>query len=510
MIKGNTELASWVMANTQLDIQFPFVNHIYSAITGQTNKCANNNVMPYKNIKDGFGFCGSANACQCCKESVSNKVKSAKAAYSESDRIKINAKRKATTLELHGVTNNGQTPSAIAAHKSAYQDTNKVAAIVSQIGQTKLTRYGNATYNNSKQIIETNLKKYGVTNTWSLAADKQNPNLVNLKDKTLLAQVFPKLSVTDIAALYNVHVQTVYHYLNLHGFREPYKSTFEQEIVYFLKSLGITNIVTNNRTLIGKELDIFLPDYNLAIEFNGVYWHHDQVPHVTKTYHYDKFIKCEEKGILLLTIFSNSWEDKKDIWKQKIANKLLQNPKRVYARATSIVKLTAGDTATILNNHHVQGYCPAQHCYGLKYNNEIVAVMTFSNKRAGIGKQRGDNAFELVRFVTTCSVVGGASKLLAHFVKQHQPATIFSYSDNQYSTGNLYKVLGFAQEQETKCGYWYYDPSKRKAFHRYSFTKFKLVSAGFDPDSTEKEIMNSRGFLRIWDCGTRTWVLNLR
>jgi len=45
---------------------------------------------------------------------------------------------------------------------------------------------------------------------------------------------------------------------------------------------------------------------------------------------------------------------------------------------------------------------------------------------------------------------------------------------------------------------------KLKTFSGYSF----CGKAGFDQSKTEFEIMDEQGFLRIWDCGTRTWVLN--
>jgi hypothetical protein len=291
--------------------------------------------------------------------------------------------------------------------------------------------------------------------------------------------------------------------------REPYKSTFEQEITTFLVNHGITNIVTNKRNIIGKELDIYLPDFNLAIEYNGEYWHHDKVPHITKHYHYDKFMLCENNNIKLFTIFGNSWQEKKNIWKEKILSSIGLASRRIYARKTKIVQISSKDTKEFLNKHHIQGYSASKYCYGLVYNDELVAVMTFSDKRVGIGKNRGEGSFELVRYATSCSVVGGASKLLTHFIKSQTPKIIYSYSDNQYSHGDLYKLLDFELEKISKCGYWYYDPVKHRSYHRYNFTKHKLVSMGYDVNKTEKQIMNELGFLRIYDCGSKTWVLKL-
>jgi G:T-mismatch repair DNA endonuclease (very short patch repair protein) len=485
-----------------------FLEQLYFAVYKTSNLCPFGNVRPLKTFS-GYSFCGRAGVCQCARDSVSKSVSNAKSNYTIEEKEKINDKRKQTTLELYGVSNNGQTPSALSNHRAFYDNKLGVESVVAQIKRTKLINYGDDTYNNREQAEKTCLAKYGVKNTWSLTEEKQNPNLNILRDKDQLSNIFPKFSVDEISTMYSLHAQTVYYYLNKHGFREPYKSTFEKEIVHYLNELGITNILTNKRNIIGKELDIFLPDYNLAIEYNGVYWHHDKIPYITKTYHYDKFKACEDKGIELFSIFSDSWEAKKDIWKRKIRAKLQLSLDKVYARKTICEKIDIAETRQFLNNNHVQGYCVAQYAYCLKVDDKIVAVMTFSNGRTGIGKFPDINTFELVRYATSCSVIGGASKILTQFIKDIQPQQIISYSDNQYSVGNLYKTLNFTMISENKAGYRYYNPTTKKMYHRYSFTKYKLIEAGFDPAKTEKEIMNSRGFLRIWDCGTRTWALTL-
>jgi hypothetical protein len=507
ILKRNNEVLAYI--NTHASHLDNFLEQLYFVVYRTSNICPTGKIKQLKTFA-GYSFCGRAGVCQCAKESVSKSVSISKQQYTPEETQKINEKRLNTTIHMYGVTNAGQLESSIKAHKLLYENVAAVEDITTQIKKTKLGKYGDENYNNREKCEVTCLEKYGFKNTWSLTDDKQNPNLDLLRDKGKLSELFPRLSVQEIADTHNLHVQTVYHYLNKHGFREPYKSTFEKEIIYFLNELGITNIVSNTRSIIGKELDIFLPDYNLAIEYNGIYWHHDKIPHISTTYHRDKFIECEKKGIELFTIFSNSWESKKNVWKKKIISKLGLVPDKIYARKTEIVALTSGDTRTILDNNHVQGYCTAQYCYGLKYNSEVVAVMTFSRKRVGIGKDRGSENYELVRYVTSHPVIGGASKILAHFIKSHSPISIYSYSDNQYSIGKLYNTLGFILEKDNLAGYKYYSPTEKKMYHRYKFAKHNLVKAGFNPLSTEKAIMDDRGFLRIWDCGTRTWVLNCK
>jgi hypothetical protein len=506
MIKNNPIYWEWVLEHSQVSILNTSAQ-IYSAVHNTSGICTKGNQQKFDSIKNGFKFCGTTANCQCAKESVSQKVIKAKASRTKEQIEQENKKRAITSLERYNVTNNGQTPKALLNHLMCYKDQEKVKSINEKIKNTKLVNHGSKSFNNRKQAIATNLKKYGVENTWMLTEHKQNPNLQLLKNIDYIKTIFPKFTVEEIADQLNVHPQTVYYYLGMHGLREPYKSTFEQEIVSFLKEHGIEKIITNSRSIIGKEIDVYLPEFDLAIEYNGEYWHHDAIPHINKTYHYEKFKDCENRQITLFTIFGNSWKHKKDIWKNKILAKLGKAPK-VFARKTQLVELSPKETKTFLDQNHVQGYCVSQIGYGLVEDNMLVAVMTFSKNRSGIGKKRSDTDYELVRYASSKTVVGGASKLLKHFIKMHSPTNIVSYSDNQYSIGALYKQLGFLLEHENKAGYWYFNPATKKQYHRYQFTKHKLIKDGFDPDKTEAQIMKERGFLKIWDCGSRTWVLS--
>ncbi len=509
ILKRNKEVEEYIKQHCS-HITTSYLEKLYYAAYRKINICPLGKVQPLKTFK-GYSFCGKTGACDCAKKSVSKNVSATKKLYTKLENDKINSSRVATNLLLYEVSNTGQTSTARQAHSDFYDDEIKVADVINRIKATKLKNHGDEKYNNRIKAVETCLEKYKVKNPWSLRADKQNPLLNYLEDKAILATLFPRYSVEEISDMLNVHVQTVYRYLALHKFRDPYRSTFEKEIVFYLNSLGITNIITNNRKILGgKELDIFLPDYNLAIEYNGIYWHHDQVSHITRQYHYDKFKKCESLGIDLFSIFSDSWEDKKDAWKNKISAKVGIFENTTYARNTKTALLTPTDTKTILEFNHVQGYSTSEICYGLIHDNEIVAVMTFSKPRPNIGKDRGNNSYELVRYVTTHNVPGGASKLLTHFRKIHNPEFIYSYSNNMYSVGKLYNKLGFLLETEHKAGYWYYSPTARRSYHRSNFSKYKLINAGFDKNSTESEIMYNRGYLRLWDCGTKTWILNLK
>ena len=279
------------------------------------------------------------------------------------------------------------------------------------------------------------------------------------------------------------------------------------------------NYETNVRNVIPpKELDIYIPSKKIAIECNGVYWHSLK----TNNYHINKTKMCNERDIQLLHI----WED----WiidpnKSLIIESILKNKIGVerdttiiYARKCIIEQCTdKKEYLKFLDDNHIQGRSGFKIGYGLRYNGELVSVMTFCTKRGCMGnKNINNNEWELSRFCNKLNyrIPGGASKLLNHFIKDNNPTTIYSFSSNDISNGNLYKQLGFVTDNKINSSYWYVDKKTFKRYHRTSFTKDSIIKKGFiknlDKSTwTEKEVMNANNFICIYDSGQLKWILNL-
>jgi hypothetical protein len=475
----------------------------YNFLNPGENICKNNKSKKFNSITKGYRFCGKASVCECARDSVSENVSKTKQSYSDSIKKKINQKRSQTVVSKYGVENVGQTAKAKLEHKKFYKDKNQVAAVNKKIKNTKFEKYGDKNYNNPIKIKQSLKETYS---TDYLIEKYNNSGFETLKNADKLAELYRTKSVEQIAEQLGVHVQTIYKYLNINGIREPYKSSEETEIVSFLQSLGITNIVRNSRKLIPskKEIDIYLPDYNTAIEYNGVYWHHEDVDHITRSYHSSKYYQCQEQGINLITVFSNFWKTKPDVVKNTIKNRLGINNEKIAARKCVVKQIKSKDTKELLEKYHIQGYTPASVCLGLYYNQELIAVMTFSKARIAIGKNK--SGYELVRFASKVRVVGGAGKLLSYFLKNFGNEKIFSYSNNEWSNGDLYRSLGFDLAKEIPPSYWYLKPREEKLFHRFNFSKQKLIKMGYDGNLTERQITRQMGLMKIWDCGKKLWV----
>lgn len=283
-------------------------------------------------------------------------------------------------------------------------------------------------------------------------------------------------------------------------------SSFEIEIGIFLDSLNINFEKRNRSILDGLELDYFLPEYNLAIECNGLYWHNELFK--SKKYHINKTIKCRSKSIDLLHIWEDDWKYKKDIIKSIIKNKLNITDDKIWSRKCIIRDVSTNEYRKFLEENHIQGYSSSTYNIGLYYNDELVSLMTFGWRRTNNKRE-----YELIRFCNKInySVIGSASKLFKYFLNNNNNNNnefISSYSDISLFTGGIYDILGFKMVGLSEPNYfWIVDGIKR---HRYNFSKRKLVKEGYDINKTEVEIMNDRGYWRIFSTGQEKWIYDLK
>lgn len=266
----------------------------------------------------------------------------------------------------------------------------------------------------------------------------------------------------------------------------------EQELKDFITGIGVTGIFNSRKIIPPKEIDIWLPDFNLAIEFCGLYWHSDVHDRITPNYHSDKLSACQQHGIQLLTFFEDEWYEKRNVIENIIKHKLHKQPS-TFARKCSIRDVTKNQKQQFFNRYHIQGTGHGSINYGLYDENQMVACITFIN--------HGKGRYELNRFATIGSVVGGFSKLLTHFQRNNTWTNILSFADRRFSVGDVYIKNGFELTNTSKPGYYY--TTNKKRFHRKTFMKRFLPKylPTFDPNLTEWENMDNHNIHRIWDCG---------
>ena len=377
-----------------------------------------------------------------------------------------------------------------------------------KIRKTKLERYGKEDFTNPEKAKKTCLERYGYSSYCKTSEFKERlaksaiskyKHAENFNKEYIEANFIEDgfLKIHECSEYFGVHVSVIYKRIKNLGIEFKFRTGSSDAENSLFSWIPVENKIHNSRGIIPpKELDIFIPDYNLAIEYNGNYWHSFYEPN----YHKEKTMLCLEKGIKLFQIFET---DNLEIWKSMILNSLGKSTK-IYARNCEIRQVSSKEASLFLDENHIQGKCGSNIRLGLFYNDNLVQIMTFGKPRFN---KKYD--FELLRLCSLRGhcVVGGASKLFKFF-RENFKGSVITYCNLRYSYGNIYKTLGFTQLSINEPSYFY---SKNfEVLSRYQCQKHKLKNflENFDENLTESENMINNGYLKVFDSGSITFVMD--
>ena len=483
---------------------------------------------------------------------------------------KIREQIQTTVMEKYGVDNVLKSPTI----REKIQATNierygtPVAAsspiVQNKIQSTNLERYGTKCVLSSNAIREkvtnTLQEKYGVSNPFQLDSVKQKSAQTNLQrygatnwrasqsylnriipdaDKVIAYDTFKSNVRAYISANY-IESPTIYQLSQDFGIKPSaiyphivdqgcqdcvkyYESTMESEVKDFLLSLdpNMQIIMHDRKTIAPYELDIYLPDYNFAIECDPTYTHnssygayHQDDP-LPRNYHAIKSQMALSVNIELFHIFGYEWVNTSDVIKSMIKTRLGFVETRIFARNTYVVEIPHIEAMSFLATNHRQGFTPTKICLGLKLisDNTLVSLMTFNPLKAHQGHRKADfNDWELSRFcnLRDTVVVGGASKLFKYFVSNYEFSKLVSFSDIAHTSGKLYQILGFTQVLVSVPSYVWVHLKTDAYYKRTTCMKSKLKKLFNDPTIdiehlTEKQIMESHGYVQVFDSGLIRW-----
>lgn len=383
--------------------------------------------------------------------------------------------------------------------------------IKSKVRNTKKERYGDEKYNNWQKGINVRIDRYGK------AFNNTNYILQRRFLKTQWTDIEILDNILSFSSLENINqkrinvrckkcgrIWKVYLYNN----RIPvcshcstkYNSVSkqEQEISTFISQLlPKEKIITGDRSILkGKELDIYIPSKNLAIEYNGIYWHSDQK--VDKNYHLRKTQVSNTQGIQLIHILDIQWLKRKELIKSMLKHKLGLNSNRIYARKCKVSPVKSKDKKEFLDKNHLQGNCRSSINIGLYYNDVLVSLLTIGTPRFNKNYD-----YEILRFANRqdTNVVGGFSKMFTYFTRNYKFNSMLTYVDRDWSVGTIYRLSGFKYSGTTPPNYFYV--KNGNLFPRQMFQKHKLKESLpiFDSNLTEYENMLNNGYSRIYNTG---------
>lgn len=402
-------------------------------------------------------------------------------------------KSKKTCLERYGVEHNSQS-----------EEIKKKKKI------TNLKRFG-VEYNlQSKEFEEkskkTTLQKYGVEHT-SKSKEIRNKQLITRrKNRTKKIAKELDITVNDIDYVDGIYIirnyckkhkiftisqnqlhQRWYKYnKNICTECDPidkHRSIGENSIRKFIKD--DLKIKTKELKINRFEIDIYLPDFNLGIEYNGLFWHSTDFK--DKNFHINKTELFNKNKIDLIHVFENEWLYKNEIIKSMIKSKIGIYDKTIHSKECHIKEIN-GDKLVkkFLEDNHIQGFVESDIKIGLFYCNELISLIVLKKKQ---------NEYEILRCCDKLNtqIIDSTSRILKNFIDNHNPKEILLHIDRRYSNGEEYYSLGFEKISYTEPNHKIYDKN--------NFRNDISIENEYNSKKSEKEMMKEKGYLCIYDCG---------
>lgn len=277
--------------------------------------------------------------------------------------------------------------------------------------------------------------------TYIMISYAKENNLMQYRDEIKFKEKKKELLKNNLLEKYGVkNVMDVQEFREKAILNKPdiHVSKPEIELREYVQSIYSGEVTrTNDGTY---ELDIYIPDKKVGIEYNGNYWH--SLKNREKNYHYNKSKHFEEKGIRVIHIWEYEWDNprQRPILENIIKNALGLNDKTIYARKCKIEVRPSASMKDFFQKNNIQGFRGGKFAICLVYENEVVMAYMMGHCFFGKGKYE----WEVIRGATKLgyNVVGGASKIWNYFLAEYNPTNCVYYIDYNYFNGNSLPYLG--------------------------------------------------------------------
>ena len=410
--------------------------------------------------------------------------------------------------------------------------------------KTKEQRYGDANYNNREQASNTCLEKYNVDNpakvdlfmknayqtkidkygldncnNWVKGHETRIDNFGSLEESyritTLHRQetLLDEYGVDNIAKLEEtkekIKISTRNTFQEKYGVdcywllpdakrsndskNSSYNVAFEQLLIQ--NNISFEREVTVGRFIYDFKVNDYLIEINPAATHN-ITWSPYSDTGIDKKYHKNKSDNAIKHGYRCIHIWE--WDDYNKIIKQ-----LLLTKTKIYARNCDIKNVELQEAKEFINKNHLQGYARDSIRIGLYHNNELISIMTFGKPRYNLTAD-----YELIRYCSSCTVIGGAEKIFKYFLKTYNPEFVVSYCDTAKFAGNVYNKLGFEYITSTLSHHWFNFKTKQhildSLLRKRGFDQ--LFNTNFGKGTSNSDLMIQHGFVEVVDSGQTTYM----
>lgn len=350
------------------------------------------------------------------------------------------------------------------------------------IRENNINKYGTEFPSQCEEVkqktINTNIEKYGCN--FPIQNKDINNKVINTKIKNGQIRIIDGKNMEEWAKNLDKPYSTLIAQISKYGFDVAIKmqnrgpSSLEQCFKIWLDSIDVKYIHQFN--IENRYADFLLPDYNIIVELDGLYWHCDLF--LDNKYHFDKHELYSKHSYRSFFFREDEIENKFNIVQSILNNAMHKNNNKVFARKCKVIKLSRNESDDFFNTNHLMGSGSGV-SYGLEYDNKIVSAISIKNTK------KQDKNYEISRFcnIINTSVIGGFSRLLSHFINDSDVDCITTFIDRRYGIGLYLENLDFKRKSCNASFKW---TNTKETFHRLRFPG----NSGYD-----------NGLMKIWDCG---------
>ncbi len=268
-------------------------------------------------------------------------------------------------------------------------------------------------------------------------------------------------------------------------------NNFKNEILKLIRSIGPDlSLEMENDISETEKADLSIPEINIAFKF-----------HLIDEQNIDESRNLDSAPTFKLI---HVWEDHWVFHHEKIESKirsLLGKTFRVHGRETKVASITNPQLIEFLKLNHLNVPIKGKYKFGLMKDDELLAVISFSNGREMIRDGIVYNSYELLRFCNklNVTVVGGFTKLLNHFIKKRNPDDIMTYVDCDWSDGKTFESIGFELVERTPPLHFWLDPNT--GIRHYPNVLLKELNVSEDSEDMDI-LIKEKGLVKVFNSGS--------
>lgn len=277
-----------------------------------------------------------------------------------------------------------------------------------------------------------------------------------------------------------------------------FQSSAEKEIVSYLhKLVGEDKVKTQVRSVLKRqELDIYLPEHHVAIEYNGVYWHSEKAGK-KKNYHYKKWLACQDRNINLIQVWEDQWLKNPALIIRIISQVLGKNISNESKKQVINLSNKQASTFFLLNSFNTKASGSIK--LGLTSDNseEVTAVVVLRTQQQGLS---------IVNFASTGAPVEDLKAFLSYVENVYNPDFVTAVTDNSTGESRFFDEAGFNKTGKSALNYRYSQNKTCISRKEYTIERFKDdPNLKFKEGLSEFELADLNGLNRIWDAGKTHW-----